>query len=336
MAVRNDNYGGDFNSRLQLSVQWLAHLIRKYRLPTELILVNYNPVIGREGLDRIIQWPQPGEHLRIRMITVPEQVHLRFVQPKVRKTVPLFEFIAKNIGIRRAEGRFILCTNADILLSEALVAFLSERQLEKGVLYRCNRFDFALPKNGQTVDEPSMDRLEERLRAGVFRFYLQGGAYTLRFPASIPVRLKMLRRYNGLRSGFYNRLATLSPGARSRLFLFQNHCHAGGDMTLLDRDAWFALRGYCENTRISTHVDSLQIMSARTAGYRSVVLPWPVYHQHHERRYDFSAYDPEMEGMFRRLVREVREMQQSGRPLMNEGEDWGLPEEVFDEWALGK
>ena len=334
IAVRNDNYGGDFNGRLQLSVHWLAQLTQKYQLQTELVLVNYNPVPDRDGLDKSIQWPTERDYLRIRIITVPEAVHLHFVQPNVRKTVPLFEFIAKNIGIRRAKGQFILCTNADILFSESFIKFLATRQLEKGVLYRCDRFDFRLPEKDRQTPALPLDQLEQRLRSGVFRFYLQGGNYKLHFPSSLSIRVAILRRYNGLRRRFYSVVRNILPTIRSTFFLFQYHCHASGDMALLDRDSWYQLRGYLEDTWISTHTDALHTVGAGVSGLPIVVLPFPVYHQHHERRYNFDRNDPDINRMFRRLLNDVQTMLHRGKATLNAGDDWGMPHQALEEQTI--
>ncbi len=39
--------------------------------------------------------------------------------------------IAKNVGIRRARGAFILCTNIDILFSDALFRLLADRTFDR-------------------------------------------------------------------------------------------------------------------------------------------------------------------------------------------------------------
>jgi hypothetical protein len=48
--------------------------------------------------------------------------------------------IAKNVGIRRARGRFVLATNVDILFPDGLLDALKEG-LSEGVLYRNDRLD---------------------------------------------------------------------------------------------------------------------------------------------------------------------------------------------------
>jgi hypothetical protein len=49
--------------------------------------------------------------------------------------------IAKNVGIRRARGRFVLATNIDIIFSTELIDYLATRRLEAGRLYRVDRHD---------------------------------------------------------------------------------------------------------------------------------------------------------------------------------------------------
>src|SRR5262249_23695314 len=57
--------------------------------------------------------------------------------------IPLHQMIAKNVGIRRARGKFVLVTNIDIIFSSQLVEFIAGRQLSRAVMYRMDRFDIA-------------------------------------------------------------------------------------------------------------------------------------------------------------------------------------------------
>ena len=49
--------------------------------------------------------------------------------------------IAKNAGIQRARGQFVLATNIDILFSNELAEYLAARRLERGRMYRIDRHD---------------------------------------------------------------------------------------------------------------------------------------------------------------------------------------------------
>ena len=48
---------------------------------------------------------------------------------------------AKNVGMRRAKGEFVLVTNGDVLLGEALIGIISNRKLDKDSFYRIDRHD---------------------------------------------------------------------------------------------------------------------------------------------------------------------------------------------------
>ena len=68
------------------------------------------------------------------------------------------EFFAKNAGIRRATGDWILTTNSDVFLGREIVARLAEGRLVPGTLYRASRLDLdrAMPRDGVT-----WERLED-------------------------------------------------------------------------------------------------------------------------------------------------------------------------------
>ena len=42
--------------------------------------------------------------------------------------------IAKNVGIRRASGEFILATNIDVIINQKLYEFISNKKLKKNYL----------------------------------------------------------------------------------------------------------------------------------------------------------------------------------------------------------
>ena len=71
---------------------------------------------GRAALAR-----RSRARLRVRFIEVPPEMHARYDHGKA---LPLYQMIAKNVGIRRARGRFVLATNIDILISSELAAFM--------------------------------------------------------------------------------------------------------------------------------------------------------------------------------------------------------------------
>ena len=78
----------------------------------------------RAPLAEVIRWNHQNPWVDCRVITVPYERHV-FI--RFSCVLPLFQMIAKNVGIRRARGKFILATNIDILFSDELMALLRRR-----------------------------------------------------------------------------------------------------------------------------------------------------------------------------------------------------------------
>ncbi len=137
-ATRNDNHGGDLNRRSEIFINGLVAQANRFQLPVELILVEWNPPDDRPPLREAFSWPEPNPWCKIRIITVPPSIHRRY---RYSDRLPMFQMIAKNVGVRRARGDFILQTNVDVIFSDELFEFLAKRRLLRGVLYRCDRVD---------------------------------------------------------------------------------------------------------------------------------------------------------------------------------------------------
>ena len=135
---RNDNHGGDLTPRMQKFLDGIFHFSAKYQLPTEVLLVEWNPPSDRPPLNEILAAPSDHSHCSLRYVTVPGEIHDGY---RYAEQYPLYQMIAKNVGIRRARGAFVLSTNVDILLSDELWAELARRELKRGVMYRVDRND---------------------------------------------------------------------------------------------------------------------------------------------------------------------------------------------------
>jgi 2,4-dienoyl-CoA reductase-like NADH-dependent reductase (Old Yellow Enzyme family) len=105
MVGRNDNYGGDFNTRLELCIKIIVSYAQKYELNAEIILVEWNPISNKSSLRDMIPWPEENEFVSIRIITVLSGIHHTFENSE---DILLFEYQAKNVGIRRVNGEFVL------------------------------------------------------------------------------------------------------------------------------------------------------------------------------------------------------------------------------------
>jgi len=132
VAARNDQHRGCFLRRLQLFVSGLLEQAKIHGLDSELIIVEWNPPPERPKLKEALTWPRETRPCAVRIIEVPQELHRRY---RNADRLPLYQMIAKNVGIRRARGRFVLATTADLLFSNELVEFLASGKLMQGTMY---------------------------------------------------------------------------------------------------------------------------------------------------------------------------------------------------------
>ncbi|MBY0461625.1 MAG: hypothetical protein K2Q34_00380 [Alphaproteobacteria bacterium] len=168
---RNDDHGGNALWRTQHFVNGLAAQALKFEFPIELLLVDWNPPANKKGLFEALDWPKKNAYFSYRVIQVPNEYHTKF---KFSDKLPLFQYIAKNVGIRRASADYILSTNIDILFSNELMEFLKTK-LKPGCLYRVDRYDTDL-KDTVSPFEPFQTVLE-KADQGMVRVNMKVGTF---------------------------------------------------------------------------------------------------------------------------------------------------------------
>jgi hypothetical protein len=80
--------------------------LRGRQIAVELIIVEYARLAGAKSIKEVARFP---EVVTLRVIDVPQRYHEAFcakMNVTVASVVPILEFVGKNIGIRRARGRF--------------------------------------------------------------------------------------------------------------------------------------------------------------------------------------------------------------------------------------
>src|SRR6516162_4361615 len=120
---RNDDHGGDLRGRMQHFVNGFIAQCRKHQLNAELLLVEWNPPPEQPPLEAALEWPADFGPAIVRIVSVPPRFHASLPNSDA---LPLFQMIGKNVGIRRAHGRYVLATNMDILFDDATVLFLRD------------------------------------------------------------------------------------------------------------------------------------------------------------------------------------------------------------------
>ena len=138
VTARNDDHGGNLLHRMQAFVSGWIEQARNHGIPSELIIVEWNPLPHRPPLVQALRWPADFGPCQVRFIEVPPELHQCYAHADA---LPLYQMIAKNVGIRRARGRFVLATNIDILFSSEFACYLAEKRLVPGRMYRMDRHD---------------------------------------------------------------------------------------------------------------------------------------------------------------------------------------------------
>ena len=319
VASRNDNYVGNQRHRIQVFLNALRRLREKYAVDCELVMVEWNPPPNRPGLSQILHCSERFDLRWVRIVEVPVELHNRFPNSHI---VPIFPEIAKNVGVRRSKGEFIIATDPDMLYSEALMAFLATKTLRTDSFYRVDRYDIdeTVPLN-MTVEEQLDFCLRHARRVNV-----QGSTIKLHMP---PVGIGRILYY--LQKWHY-RFSGSVQEAEGLL-----HTNASGSFTLLSRDQWWKLRGYPELSTIG-HIDSYLISMAASAGIRQIVLPdkMRIFHQEHLRAIDWldlrtssrplTAYD--------QWAEDTAAMLRRREPRVFNGTDWGFGNEKLEEMSL--
>src|SRR5258705_3723504 len=159
MTPRNDDDGGDPLRRLQAFINTFSAQCRQFGLDAEVVVVEWNPPADRPRVSELCRVPADAQ-LSVRFVEVPPEIHQTF---RYAAVLPLFQMIAKNVGIRRARGRFILSTNIDVVLSNELVEHVAARMLQSGYLYRVDRHDIEsdFPVDGALAEQMAYCRAHQ-------------------------------------------------------------------------------------------------------------------------------------------------------------------------------
>ena len=320
LTGRNDNYGGDFRSRLQNCISNAFEQLVALGMSAEILFVNYNPTDDNEPIERFINWPKSTNKVVVKILTIPNSVHVMLVADGQRKDVPVIEYLGKNAGIRRAQGEFILSMNPDIILTADVLNEL--KQLNSSNYYRANRVDFSGDLNGNY---------------SLTRVFMKGHDY----PINQIEEISSISRKNK----WANTWKRLTPKVKSVLNLLsipvyynnvgnQFHCNVSGDFMLMHRNHWIELQAHNEHTFLSLHVDALMVVQAAHLGLKEVVLNHPIYHQEHARRYDATKVNPDFEKAYIFFEEQATLMTSRQKAEKYNTPDWGLSKFDLPEMKL--
>lgn len=318
IAARNDNYGGDFNQRIQNFITWNTNLLEKYKIGTEIIIVNWNPIEENVSLFESLNWPTNRKYVQFKIITVPNKVHLEYINTGIRKSFPLFEYLAKNAGIRRAKGEYILSMNPDILMHPKIFKN-SLFKLNKNAFYRVNRVDF----------KKSILNLKS-IKNHCFEIYYKGFKYPINGFSTL--KYTLLNFYNSFKSNWRLHSSKYENifNKKSWKVYYHNaeykyHCNVSGDFMLMHSNNWFSLNAHPETTKLALHTDALMVVMAGTLGLQEKVLKNPIFHQEHSRRFNAEEKENiEYRAAYLNFQNEAQVMIKEQKPTIYNDDSWGL------------
>jgi hypothetical protein len=228
---RNDAYTSDFDLRVKRATGFLVRQLQRAGIESELILVEWNPPPDRPLIIDSLGLPPQGDCVQVRGIVVGNEHHEGFIGSREWSMNPA---AAANVGLRRAEGRFVSPKAADTYLSNEIIATIARRDLHENALYRGDRCDVALSTSDLLLDD-------ERL----------------------------LGRLESLDSTRHSRIP--HP---PQWYIRELHTNACGDFLLMSRQMWHAVRGFpLDGTVLSLDCDSLIVHMAVALGVHEICLP---------------------------------------------------------------
>jgi hypothetical protein len=267
------------------------------------------------------------------MVTVPAAFHDKISNEQIRKKVPLYEYIAKNIGIRRARGLYIVSGNPDVLWDPSYFKYLQGEKLRENYYYRADRADYA---NSVTNTIPS-DKSLAIIKKNVFHYFKKGFRYDIVPGTFSSLRIGNLEIRNRIRL-YYNLFIYRNPKLANQFKLninydnieYKVHTNASGDFFLMHRNNWFKMKGHPENTYLSIHTDAISVVMARYLGLIEKVFFYPVYHRDHARRFDSLKSDESVNTMYRKFETEGQWMAKHNQAIIYNDDNWGYPDEQFE------
>ena len=298
---RNDNFSNGFEKRAQIYLDRINEALEKVPLADiEILFVDYATDIHKYNLlDKVLTF---GKNLigKIQFIIIPQTTHYKLIKRfNTSQHIPFLEYIAKNIGIRRAKGKFVLTTNPDDLLSDEFFDLVAARQFNAALLYRASRFD----EQDSTYDDTTFQQIIQSLNE----------------PWSIQKYSIKQRSYGTQRFSIIDSYEA---------FELHSSPSYAGDFIMLSKKMWDAVEGFNEFPA-NPKVDSLFLgkLMKFVPGYAQMFMFPFIYHLKHSKQ---SIFRPSVENHSQL----IQEYFCSGKCLLcgqyDDISNWGLSDESFE------
>ena len=173
-------------------------------------------------------------------MTIPQVVHNALVrQAGAETSPPVLEILGKNVGVRRARGKFVLTTNPDDVLSASLVASFAKMNLLAVNFYRAARGHCDMRTWQQVTRKKYGANRDAEFRE------LDRCAGRLRFPTKFwdgqPYQVS-----GSCANGGLDKSIPTNPATHSSVLKVTPFAYAAGDFWLMARTAWHKTGGHIE------------------------------------------------------------------------------------------
>lgn len=315
---RNDNHGGDMLQRMSAFLNSVFVLSEEYKLPVEVIIVEWNPPTGKPYLHEKLEKPN-HDYAKLKYVIVPQEIHNKY---KSSSKIPLYQMIAKNVGIQRASGKFILCTNIDIIFSKENFAFLAKKELKSGFFYRANRVDI----NKEVMQFNSLDEqlIFAQKKENVIKIMGKTqGHESLSLPNFFYHFPNLCRLLN------WSLVSIWRKTHQNQFPHFTIDFDACGDYTMMSKDDWEKIQGYVELDMYSIHIDSMALWSAVAVGLKQYILPFeaPVYHIDHEDGWESKDAIRTIKFLESKPCLDYSIVHRAGLQIIDEKRTWNINDE---------
>jgi len=150
-AGRNDNYGGDFRGRTLTATEYNQAQAERHGIDVEWLFVEWNPLD-----ENYLSYELAAKYGYTCYVVAPE-IHAKRVHPDVAGRMTFCQFLAVNVGLRRATGDWLLCTHPDDAIGPDVWQRLNQ-PLDIETIYRARRYDVPAGHFGQSWQEMTARR----------------------------------------------------------------------------------------------------------------------------------------------------------------------------------
>ena len=302
--------------RMKIQLNNIQHFSLKYNLieAIEIVIVEYTFDAAQTSLIDMVRPAMNASMMPlVRVVRVPTRMHETLVSRiGVSFKVNFLEYAAKNVGIRRSCGAFILCTNPDIIFHESFFSFLSSNRLNSSYYYRMPRCNCQI--NQAELHNLSSEDVLSRLKDSVQNCW---------WCMPPPEAWKTYASSNWSRS------------AKADVLSSKECIMAPGDFTMLSKDDYLRYKGYPE-LAIASVLDDVPIWQAVADGKLLAVVPKPsmTFHINHQKPYaqsDGRSQNYDAMSKTYKLQEIGRKMMQDKRLVTFNDDKWGLESMLLHE-----